>query len=84
MEYWARGFVYIDLDPSPAWALGRRTLCPPPRASTDLEPPLVLRGGRVGPVVRGAPSVEPVRHHEHFAGRRGAGQQEAGAQEGEG
>ena len=28
--------------------------------------------------------VEPVRRHEHFAGRRGAGQQEAGRQEGEG
>jgi len=52
--------------------------------AVHLEPALVLRGGRIGPVVRGAPSVEPVRHHEHFAGRRGAGQQEAGAQEGEG
>ena len=36
-DYWALGFVYLDLGPSPAWALARRTSCPPLRAGTGCQ-----------------------------------------------
>ena len=48
------GFVYLDLGPSSAWALGHRTSCPTPRAGTDpvggiaTGPPARRRFGKLG------------------------------------
>jgi len=35
MDYRTWEFVYLGLGPSFAWALGRRTSCPTPRAGTS-------------------------------------------------